>query len=149
MWQKSDWPRVIPPFQNISIPSLLRPVIVRTVNMRTASSLISTSSTNLISKFQSAALIGGRLLKEGSTYFKGRGNFMKFQNFVIFFFQISINNYHYEHCFKYSRTTSYFHFVYLFYMNFNLVAVIARKMKFSIKDFFSKCDQICRFLRIW
>ena len=22
-------------------------------------------------------------------------------------------------------------------------------MKFSIKDFFSKCDQICRFLRIW
>ena len=26
---------------------------------------------------------------------------------------------------------------------------IARKMKFSIKDFFSKCDQICRKLRIW
>ena len=24
-----------------------------------------------------------------------------------------------------------------------------RKMKFSIKDFFSKCDQICTFLRIW
>ena len=23
------------------------------------------------------------------------------------------------------------------------------KMKFSIKDFFSKCDQICRKLRIW
>ena len=22
-------------------------------------------------------------------------------------------------------------------------------MKFSIKDFFSKCDQICRYLRIW
>ena len=22
-------------------------------------------------------------------------------------------------------------------------------MKFSIKDFFSKCDQICSFLRIW
>ena len=22
-------------------------------------------------------------------------------------------------------------------------------MKFSFKDFFSKCDQICRFLRIW
>ena len=24
-----------------------------------------------------------------------------------------------------------------------------KKMKFSNKDFFSKCDQICRFLRIW
>ena len=25
----------------------------------------------------------------------------------------------------------------------------AQKMKFSIKDFFSKCDQIRSFLRIW
>ena len=25
----------------------------------------------------------------------------------------------------------------------------AEKMKFSIKGFFSKCDQICSFLRIW
>ena len=25
----------------------------------------------------------------------------------------------------------------------------AQKMKFSIKDFFSKCDQICSKLRIW
>ena len=25
----------------------------------------------------------------------------------------------------------------------------AQKMKFSTKDFFSKCDQICNFLRIW
>ena len=25
----------------------------------------------------------------------------------------------------------------------------AQKMKFSIKDFFHKCDQICTFLRIW
>ena len=24
-----------------------------------------------------------------------------------------------------------------------------QKMKFSINDFFSKCDQICSFLRIW
>ena len=27
--------------------------------------------------------------------------------------------------------------------------VTAQKMKFFIKDFFSKCDQICRELRIW
>ena len=25
----------------------------------------------------------------------------------------------------------------------------AQRMEFSIKDFFSKCDQICRKLRIW
>ena len=26
---------------------------------------------------------------------------------------------------------------------------VAQKMKFSIKDFFSKCNQICRKLRVW
>ena len=31
-------------------------------------------------------------------------------------------------------------------MSFN---VTAEKMKFSIKDFFSKCDQIRSFLRVW
>ena len=30
-----------------------------------------------------------------------------------------------------------------------LPSCIAQKMKFSIKDFFSKCDQIRSFLRIW
>ena len=29
------------------------------------------------------------------------------------------------------------------------IATIAQKMKFSIKDFFNKCDQIRSFLRIW
>ena len=28
-------------------------------------------------------------------------------------------------------------------------AFTAQNTKFSIKDFFSKCDQICSFLRIW
>ena len=27
--------------------------------------------------------------------------------------------------------------------------ITAQKMKFSVKDFFSKCDHICSFLRIW
>ena len=27
--------------------------------------------------------------------------------------------------------------------------ITAQKMKFSVKDFFSKCDQIRSFLRIW
>ena len=32
----------------------------------------------------------------------------------------------------------------------NFVALLtAKKMKFSIKEFFSKCDQIRSFLRIW
>ena len=30
-----------------------------------------------------------------------------------------------------------------------VLCLTAQKMKFSNKDFFSKCDQICRFLRIW
>ena len=29
------------------------------------------------------------------------------------------------------------------------ISDIAQKMKFSIKDFFDKCDQIGSFLRIW
>ena len=29
------------------------------------------------------------------------------------------------------------------------VNYIAQKMKFSIKDFISQCDQICSFRRIW
>ena len=31
----------------------------------------------------------------------------------------------------------------------NVLSNTAQKMKFSIKDFSSKCDQICRKLRIW
>ena len=31
----------------------------------------------------------------------------------------------------------------------NIGNITAQKMKFSIKDFFSKCDQILRKLRIW
>ena len=33
--------------------------------------------------------------------------------------------------------------------NNNNTSITAQKMKFSIKDFFSKCDQIHRKLRIW
>ena len=32
---------------------------------------------------------------------------------------------------------------------FQLTDVTAQKTEFSIKDFFSKCDQIRSFLRIW
>ena len=34
-------------------------------------------------------------------------------------------------------------------MRMNLTICTAQKMKFSIKDFFSECDQIRSFLRIW
>ena len=36
-----------------------------------------------------------------------------------------------------------------FFVTHPPVAKTAQKMKFSIKDFFSKCDQIRRKLRIW
>ena len=38
-----------------------------------------------------------------------------------------------------------------FYLSFkvNYIILVHKKMKFSIKDFFSKCDQIRRRLRIW
>ena len=35
------------------------------------------------------------------------------------------------------------------FRNPNTVKDTAQKMKFFIKDFFSKCDQICSFLQIW
>ena len=34
-------------------------------------------------------------------------------------------------------------------VNIVLKLYTAQKMKFSIKDFFSKCDQICKKLQIW
>ena len=34
------------------------------------------------------------------------------------------------------------------YENFRIINLTLQKMKFYIKDFFSKCDQIRRFLRI-
>ena len=35
------------------------------------------------------------------------------------------------------------------HFSFENLLITAQKMKFSIKDFFSKCDQICRKLRTW
>ena len=35
------------------------------------------------------------------------------------------------------------------YLNVHGTFITAQKMKFSIKDFFCKCDQIHSFLRIW
>ena len=41
------------------------------------------------------------------------------------------------------------HHVYFTLNRFNVEYTLYKKMKFFIKDFFSKCDQIRRFLRIW
>ena len=38
---------------------------------------------------------------------------------------------------------------YFFYIQIVTANITAQKMKFCIKDFFSKCDQIHRNLRIW
>ena len=35
------------------------------------------------------------------------------------------------------------------YQNWDFISIYCTKRKFSIKDFFSKCDQIRRKLRIW
>ena len=37
----------------------------------------------------------------------------------------------------------------LLWIFFTKIVITAQKMKFSIKDFFSKCDQIRSFLQIW
>ena len=34
-------------------------------------------------------------------------------------------------------------------LNAALIRITAQKMRFSIKNFFSKCDQIRSFLRVW
>ena len=47
-------------------------------------------------------------------------------------------------CISYIMIFTFATFVY-----FSLVYFTAQKMKFSIKDFFSKCDQIRSFLQIW
>lgn len=61
-----------------------------------AFSLRSTPGTFLISKLESVTLIGALLLKEGDAYFKLIGIIhLKFQNFIVFSFKITLNNYHY------------------------------------------------------
>ena len=41
------------------------------------------------------------------------------------------------------------HVLPFFYFSFQYDTFTAKKLKLSIKDFFSKCDQICSFLWIW
>ena len=43
----------------------------------------------------------------------------------------------------------FLYFTMVFITGLSMFYVTAPKMKFSIKDFFSKCDQIRSFLRIW
>ena len=61
-----------------------------------AFALISACSNYIILKLY-VALIWGWHLKEGDSYFKFRGIIhMKFTNIVVFLFQVTINNYHYD-----------------------------------------------------
>ena len=50
---------------------------------------------------------------------------------------------------SYNKVTTCSFFESVFLQVLNAHASLHRKMKFSIKDFFSKCDQIRSFLRIW
>ena len=56
-----------------------------------------TSDAYFISKLEDATIIGGWHLKDRGVYCKVRGVIhMKFQNFVIFCFQITEDKYHYD-----------------------------------------------------
>ena len=73
--------------------------------MSTVIPVISALGVYLISKLAGAALLGG-LIEDGA-YFKVRTAIhMKFPDFVIFFFQITISSYHY-HSLIYNTTTHY------------------------------------------
>ena len=57
-----------------------------------------------------------------------------------------------KHTIRLYATISYFlRSLPLFHSNIDLIILsdTAPKIKFSIKDFFGKCDQICSFLWIW
>ena len=68
--------------------------------------------------------------------------------FIIFFFKkfLPFNSFHATELFLYPLKTSKKLNVFRGYRNSQ---VIAQKMKFSIKDFSSKCDQICWKFLIW
>ena len=75
----------------------LRPLRVKSgIQLKKHISSNKRPSTYFISKLPGAALARGLRLKEGGAYFKVKGIItMKFQNFVIFSFQITMNNYPY------------------------------------------------------
>ena len=59
--------------------------------------LINAPGAYSISEFEGAALILGRHIKQGGAYFKIRVIILnKFHDFLIFPFQVTINNYHYD-----------------------------------------------------
>ena len=65
--------------------------------MSTVIPVISALGAYLISKLAGAAHLGGWRLIEDGAYFKVRTAIhMKFPDFVIFFFQITISSYHYH-----------------------------------------------------
>ena len=80
--------------------------------------------------FWVVALIGGRLLKQGGVCIRVKRVIgVKFQNFVLIFFQITLNNYYYD-ILPFSRATSRFHcfivcilFPYAFQFSYGYVIV--------------------------
>ena len=63
----------------------------------TVLSLRSAPSAYSVSKLSDAVCIRGAALKEPGAFFKVRGiKHLKFQNLVIFSFQITLTNYHYD-----------------------------------------------------
>ena len=72
-------------------------------------------------------------------------------NHIVFFHQSFCRFNEYDRTFSWNDLTSFIHYT-TQQMTFSvkdLTSVTAQKIKFSFKDFFSKCDQIRRKLRIW
>ena len=72
-------------------------IFILNLLINTVFPLISTPRTYLMSKFYWAALIRRQRLKNGGAYFKKRRVILiKFENFVIVFSKITVNNTHYH-----------------------------------------------------
>ena len=83
-----------------------------------------------------------------------RGQRNNFLGQVLTIFQTGPNTYSCEVCNYFwskqdVRNNTRLPFLGLQYLNLSQTSFSAQKMKFSIQDFFSKCDQIRGFLRIW
>ena len=113
-----------------------------------------TSLSHYLSQGSSNSLRSATLLKKRLWYRCFHVNFVKFLRRLF-----SQDEYFPSFDSEYLKSFRFFNFHNMGNLNFNwilikniqvkVIIVIAQKMKFSIKDFFSKSDQIPRKLRIW
>ena len=98
VFNKQDWRRLQSGWRRVLVnKKQLKWVVLDGGEQSTVFRLINAHIANLILKFQGLALNGRWPLTVGGAYFKVRGIIhKKFQNFVVFSFQIALNEYHYD-----------------------------------------------------